>query len=234
MYSMAKRYLFFLFSIVALFLSGCARVTPVCRVPPVQVAPMQYGSIQNPIIDSDITLSEAVRKWAPPWIKRKQSIVDVLYYSFDGMIHKGQVVMDERLTGDIRKVFNVALETRFPVQSVIPISHDKFHRNGKYNSDGASMKLNNTSCFNYRRATGSKNLSMHSYGYAIDINPVQNPYIKKRTVFPHGAVYDPRKPGTLTRDCPVVKTFISLGWTWGGNWKSLKDYQHFEKVLPRS
>ena len=72
---------------------------------------------------------------------------------------------------------------------------------------------------------------MHSYGYAIDINPVQNPYIKGKIVLPEGAVYDPAKPGTLAASGPVVKCFQGLGWEWGGNWKSLKDYQHFQKVL---
>ena len=70
---------------------------------------------------------------------------------------------------------------------------------------------------------------MHAYGYAIDINPVQNPYIKGKAVFPPGAVYNTHKPGTLTYYSPIVKAFIRLGWTWGGNWNSLKDYQHFEK-----
>jgi len=219
---------FILLSLI-LFLSGCATA----RIPPQEYKLAPLGSIHNPIIDSDISLSEALRKWAPPAFKRRQTIVDVLYYSFDGKFHKGQLVIDERLANDIREVFRVALETRFPIKSVIPISHDRFYKNGKWNSDGQSMVSNNTSAFNYRKATGSKNLSMHAYGFAIDINPVQNPYIKKRTVYPRGAVYDVRKPGTLTRNGPIVRTFLRLGWTWGGNWKSLKDYQHFEKVLPR-
>jgi len=160
-------------------------------------------------------------------------MLEVLYYSFDGKIHKGQLVIDRRLAGDIREVFRVALATKFLINSVIPISHPRFYANGKYNEDDQSMMFNNTSAFNYRTATRSKNLSMHAYGFAIDINPVQNPYIKKRLVLPPGAVYDPRRPGTLTRNCPVVKAFLRLGWTWGGNWKSLKDYQHFEKALPR-
>lgn len=74
---------------------------------------------------------------------------------------------------------------------------------------------------------------MHSYGFALDINPLQNPYIKGAVVLPKGAVYDPAVPGTLTGTCAVVKTFKRLGWTWGGEWKSLKDYQHFEKVVDK-
>jgi hypothetical protein len=159
--------------------------------------------------------------------------VDVFYYSFDGKIHKGQLVIDKRLMKDIQQVFRVALAAKFPINSVIPISHERFHKNGEWNSDDQSMRSNNTSAFNYRKVTGGKSLSMHAYGFAIDINPVQNPYIKGNTVLPAGAVYNPASPGTLTRTSLVVKTFKRLGWTWGGEWKSLKDYQHFEKVVDR-
>ncbi len=189
--------------------------------------------MQNPIIDSDISLSEALRKESPPEFKERQRLLDVLYYSFDGKIHKGQVVIEERLVGDIQEVFRVALENKFPITSVIPISHDRFFKNGKWNEDDQSMMSNNTSAFNYRKVTGGDYLSKHAYGFAIDINPVQNPYIKGNIVLPPDAVYDMSKPGTLAYDSPVVKTFIRLGWTWGGNWESLKDYQHFEKVLPQ-
>ena len=194
---------------------------------------MPVGSLQNPIIDSDISLSEALRKEGPPEFKERQKLVDLLYYSFDGKIHKGQLVIDARLVEDIREVFQVALENKFPITSVIPISDDRFFKNGKWNEDDLSMLSNNTSAFNYRTVTGGKSLSKHAYGFAIDINPVQNPYIKGNIVLPPKAVYDTTKPGTLGFDSPVVKTFLRLGWTWGGNWKSLKDYQHFEKVLPQ-
>ncbi|HNW39767.1 MAG TPA: M15 family metallopeptidase [Candidatus Omnitrophota bacterium] len=189
------------------------------------------GTLQNPIIDSNVTLSEALKKYAPPELKEKQELVEVLYYSFDGRIHQGQLVIDKRLTEDIRQVFRVARENKFPIASVIPISSDRFLKNGKWNEDDQSMFANNTSAFNYRTVTGGKSLSKHAYGFAIDINPVQNPYIKGKIVLPPNAAYDIRESGTLSYDSPVVKCFINLGWTWGGNWKSLKDYQHFEKDL---
>jgi hypothetical protein len=211
-------------------LPGCVTLEKPAVITPVQQA-CPLGSIRNPIVDSNITLYSALRKFAPSSLKRKQRIVDVLYYSFDGRVHKGQIVIDSRLVNDIRQIFQVALDNKFPIKSVIPISHDKFYKNGAWNSDGQSMRLNNTSAFNYRKVTGGKALSMHAYGYAIDINPVQNPYIKGRVVLPEGAVYNPYAPGTLTRSSPVVRAFLRLGWTWGGNWRSLKDYQHFEKVL---
>ncbi len=229
---MYKKYLALLLLLLTTIFSGCAtRVSGIGRMPSGQFEQSQAGSLQNPIIDSSITLSEALKKYAPPEFKGKQGFVEVLYYSFDGKIHKGQLVIDKRLIEDIREVFRVALENKFPIASVIPISSGRFFKNGKWNEDDQSMLANNTSAFNYRTVTGGKSLSKHAYGFAIDINPVQNPYIKGSIVLPPGAVYDKRKPGTLSCDSPVVKSFIRLGWTWGGNWKSLKDYQHFEKVL---
>jgi hypothetical protein len=215
-------------------LSGCATgVNGLGRQPIGQLSQPVIGSLQNPIIDIDISLAEALKKEGPLEFKQRQRLIEVLYYSFDGKIHKGQLVIDERLLKDIQEVFRVALENKFPIGSVIPISSDRFFKNGKWNDDDQSMLSNNTSAFNYRMVTAGKSLSKHAYGFAIDINPVQNPYIKGKLVLPPNAVYDRSKPGTLTCDCPVVKTFIRLGWTWGGNWKSLKDYQHFEKVPPR-
>ena len=230
---MTDKYLFPFFLLLTVILSGC--VTPikdVGRISNEQFEQSPSGSLENPIIDSNITLFEALRKYAPPEFKEKQGFVEVLYYSFDGKIHKGQLVVDKRLIKDIQEVFRVALEIKFPIASVIPISSGRFLKNGKWNEDDQSMLANNTSGFNYRKVTGGKSLSKHAYGFAIDINPVQNPYIKGKVVLPPGAVYDIRKLGTLSSNSPVVRSFIRLGWTWGGNWKSLKDYQHFEKVLP--
>ena len=231
---MAHKYLIFFILFLTVILSGCAtEIGSAGRVPIGQTEQSPAGSLQNPIIDSDISLSEALRKYSPPEFKEKQRLIDVLYYSFDGKIHKGQIVIDERLVEDIREVFQAAFENKFPITSVIPISHDRFFKNGKWNEDDQSMLSNNTSAFNYRMVTGGNYLSKHAYGFAIDINPVQNPYIKGNIILPPNAVYDTRKPGTLAYDSLVVKTFIRLGWTWGGNWKSLKDYQHFEKALPQ-
>jgi len=223
---MTKKYLFvsFLF-LVAVLSWWMVRFSSAGRTP--------AGSLQDPIIDSNMSLSLALRKESPPEIKEKQRLIEVLYYSFDGKIHQGQLVIDERLVEDIREVFRVALENKFPIASVIPIAHDRFAKNGEWNADDRSMASNNTSAFNYRAMTGGKSLSKHAYGFAVDINPVQNPYMKGEIVLPPHAVYDTRKPGTLTHDSPVVKTFIRLGWTWGGDWESLKDYQHFEKVPPQ-
>jgi len=179
------------------------------------------------VIDSSITLSEALEGLnpaCPKGIKNNQKLLDVVYYSTDGLIHKGQIVIDQRLAEDVTQVLEVAFDKKFPFASIIPIS--RFDWN-----DADSMVQNNTSSFNYREVTGSAELSNHAHGFAIDINPLFNPYKKGEETLPTGAVYDPSTPGTLTGEHIIVKTFIDLGWEWGGNWKNLKDYQHFEKVL---
>jgi len=221
---MIKKYLFSFLLLLTVFLSGCATKSGIVAMAPT-------GTMQDPIVDSNISLADALKKYAPEDLKENQRLVEVLYYSFDNRIHKGQLIIDQRLVGDIQKIFQVALKNKFPIKSVIPISSERFYSNGKWNEDDQSMMSNNTSGFNYRKVTGGKSLSKHSYGYAIDINPVQNPYIKGRIVLPPGAIYDTRKPGTLAYNSLVVRTFKRLGWDWGGDWKSLKDYQHFEKVL---
>ena len=130
------KYLFFLFLFLTAILYGCAtEIGGTGRAPVGQTEQSPAGSLHNPIIDSDISLSEALRKESPPEFKERQRLINVLYYSFDGKIHKGQLVIDGRLAEDIREVFRVALKDKFPIASVVPISHDKFFKNGKWNED---------------------------------------------------------------------------------------------------
>lgn len=192
------------------------------------------GTAADPIVDSSMSADEAFEgldRRCPKDLRARQKLVAVTYWGFDGKVHRGQLVVDKDLEADVVAVFEVALKEKFPVRSVIPVSHAKFSKDGKWD-DGLSMAANNTSAFNYREVTGGSALSKHALGRAIDINPVQNPYIKGKTVLPPDAKYDPKAPGTLTADHPVTKAFVARGWEWGGNWKSLKDYQHFEKPAP--
>jgi hypothetical protein len=189
------------------------------------------GTFENPIIDSYISIEQVFNGLSsncPLYIKNRQCLITVKYYSFDGKIHQGQLVIDIDLADDIEFAFEEALKEKFLVYSVIPISDVRFRKNGGWD-DNTSMKANNTSCFNYRRITGGQKLSMHALGRAIDINPLQNPYIKGKLVLPSNSVYDPAVSGTLTNDSVIVKALVSRGWIWGGNWTELKDYQHLEK-----
>src|ERR1043166_4250710 len=191
------------------------------------------GSLDDPIIDSKMTEKEAfdgLDPDCPKPIRDRQKLIDVRYYGFDGKVHRGQLVIDAELINDIREVFEIILKQKFPIGSAIPISHPKFRKDGQWDDD-LSMAANNTSAFNYRRIQGSKTLSNHAYGRAIDINPVQNPFIKGKEIQPAGARYNASAAGTLTPEHPIVQAFLSRGWKWGGAWKSMKDYQHFEKPV---
>jgi len=159
----------------------------------------------------------------PEWILGNQVLIDVVYWGFDGELHRGELVADTRVVNDLQLVFLQMLLLKFPLESVVPISEYGW-------DDSESMRQNNTSAFNYRCVGGTNRLSRHAYGLAIDINPVQNPYCTGETVSPEGADYDPRVPGTLYTGHPVVELFRLLGWRWGGDWWE-KDYQHFDKPL---
>ena len=96
--------------------------------------------------------------------------------------------------------------------------------------DDASMAANNTSAFNCRPVTGGGGFSEHSYGTAIDLNPVQNPYVSGRLVLPEqGRAYLARSPapGVILAGDAVVTAFADHGWSWGGAWSGPIDYQHF-------
>ena len=195
--------------------------------------PKAASSVEGPpVVDSAMTAMEAFEGLAatcPAAIRDRQVIVPVVYWGFDNKEHQGQVVTDRDLAADLAAIFAVARREKFPIRTVIPISAPQFRQAGTW-SDDLSMAADNTSCFNYRPITGGKTLSNHALGRAIDINPFDNPYIKGATVLPPGSKYDPSQPGTLTEDHPVTRAFLDRGWDWGGHWKSLKDYQHFEKV----
>jgi hypothetical protein len=176
-----------------------------------------------PILDCNYTFDEAVKGLEIPKSKLKQlTLIEVEYYSFDSKLHKGQVLINKKAVKDVTEIFQIVKDTRFPIAKVIPVI--------KYNwSDQESMNDNNTSAFNYRKVKGQKVLSAHSYGLAIDINPLQNPHIKSNSVQPPKGIYDKGKLGTILRDSKLVTEFRKRGWQWGGSWRSSKDYQHFEK-----
>lgn len=196
---------------------------------------LEKGTLDNPIIDSQMSEQEAFEGLdpkCPPEIRKRQRIVKVKYYSKDQKIHQGQIIVDKDLVEDIKLFFKEALKEKFPIYSVIPVSAPQFRKNNSWDDD-LSMAADNSSGFNYREKTGGGSLSNHAYGRAVDINTFENPYVKGTKILPPGAKYDPSVPGTLTAEHPLVKLMQKLGWDWGGNWKNLQDYQHFEKPLKK-
>ena len=176
------------------------------------------------LIDSDYSLAEIYTlKNIPENIKKDLRLISVEYFSFDEKLHRGQILIHKELVKDIVEIFEIIKAQKFPIAKVIPIN--------KYNwSDDLSTSDNNTSAFNYRYVKGTNKLSAHSYGRAIDINPKQNPHLRNTSSALKKKSYDPKNPGTITSESSLVKQFIKRGWKWGGNWRSSKDYQHFEKL----
>jgi hypothetical protein len=149
------------------------------------------------------------------------ALVHVRHVGFDGAEHDGQLVVHGELADEVRAVFTELLARRFPIEKIVPVVAYGW-------DDDASMADNNSSGFNYRVIAGTDRLSNHAFGRAIDINPVQNPYVRiDGLVMPTGATYDTSVPGTVTED--IAGLFTKLGWKWGGHWTDRKDWQHFDK-----
>mgnify|MGYP003334431510 CR=1 FL=1 len=178
---------------------------------------------------------EGVSPDCPESIAARQELFGVRYRSTDGQLHEGQMVTDKALREEVEAAFAVMRRSGFPVVSAIPMADARFRKDGRWDDD-ASMNVGNSSGFNYRTVADSTNLSKHACGTAIDLNTRLNPYVRYRNgvelVAPPGATYDPAVPGTFTPESVVTRTLRAMGWTWGGTWQSLKDWQHFEKACP--
>ena len=177
------------------------------------------------VIDSQMTFAEALTgTTAPPEVISALSLLEVSYYSFDGKLHRGQMVLHKAVEKDIREIFRLIEAVRFPVAKVIPIVRYQWF-------DDASMADNNSSAFNYRFVQATKRLSHHAFGRAIDINPCQNPVIyKDGRIDPPGAVYHSDEAGAFSEASPIVQAFLSRGWQWGAHFKTVKDHHHFQKL----
>ena len=148
------------------------------------------------------------------------------YVDFDGKEKVGEMICNKAIADDLVAIFRELYEARYPIRSIRLI--DDF--NG---DDEASMAADNTSCFNYRKKTGMRELSKHARGLAVDINPFENPYVRPSRVRPTGAsAYADRAkdfPHKIDKNDLCYRLFRAHGFSWGGTWRSVKDYQHFEK-----
>lgn len=155
--------------------------------------------------------------------------IKLSYWGFDHKIHQGILIVNKTLATEVVSIFKAVYEHKFPIERMQTM--DKFK-----GDDDAAMEVNNTSAFNCRSITGKPGVfSQHSYGNAIDINTLINPYIKGDKILPPaGKKYVDRTeyhPGKITKDSFIYNEFVKRGWSWGGNWHDLQDYQHFEKRL---
>ena len=155
----------------------------------------------------------------------------IKHYDLQGHVHEGELVCNKRIAGDLIDIFKELYRQKYPIERMRLIDD--------YDADDEkSMQANNTSCFCYRRVEGYNKLSNHSMGMAVDINPLYNPLYKR---YSNGK--ELVQPSTAKKYCnrninfnyKIVKgdllyrLFINHGFEWGGNWRSKKDYQHFEK-----
>ncbi len=154
------------------------------------------------------------------------ALLSLVHRGFDGRRVDGELVVARAVAVDVLIAFGRAYDAGFPIQRMERI--DAFG-----GDDDASMAANNTSAFSCRRVAGSSSWSEHAYGAAIDVNPVQNPYVRDGTVAPDAGrqFLDRRdhRAGMVRTGGPLVEAFRALGWGWGGDWSSAKDYQHFSR-----
>lgn len=153
------------------------------------------------------------------------------HYDKDGHEHIGELVCNKLISNDIKEIFKELYKHRYPIERMQLIDD--------YGADDeTSMRHNNTSCFNYRTIAGSRKLSKHSMGMAIDINPLYNPYVRRKKDGKHivqptnASKYTNRKlkwPYKIERDDLCYRLFIKYGFQWGGSWSRYQDYQHFER-----
>lgn len=210
-------------ALLASGVAGAGCLDPTTGTPPPPGAPVPAFRAQTFSVSAAMLPStwHAGCPVSPSSLRR----VTVNYWGFDGRVHVGDLIVHRDVAAAMVLVLHRLYDIRYPIHRIHPV--DDY--GGR---DDRSMAADNTSAFNCRRVTGSTTVwSEHSYGKAIDINPVENPYVKGTTVLPSaGRPYTNRRlavPAVLHAGDPVVGAFAAVGWSWGGAWHSLKDYQHF-------
>jgi hypothetical protein len=152
-------------------------------------------------------------------------LITVTNRGFDGREHTGRLIANRDAAAALVAVFRRLYAARFPIRRMEPVD--------RYGGDDyRSIEADNTSSFNCRNATGSTRWSNHAYGRAIDVNPIENPYVSGGTTsHPASRLYLDRARhlrGTAYEGGALVEAFRSVGWGWGGTWSgSVRDYQHF-------
>ena len=155
------------------------------------------------------------------------------YRGFDGRDHTGEMIVHKDVSKEVTRIFGDLYKRKYPIRKMRLVSDYG-------GSDFRSIEADNTSAFNCRPVTGGRKWSNHAYGKAIDLNPLENPYISRSGHIGHKASYPYRirkrsnpfkasNRAVLLPNDPVVNAFKRRGWRWGGDWHTIKDYQHFDK-----
>ncbi len=152
-------------------------------------------------------------------------LVTATYRGFDGRVRTGRIVVHRDVAADVLAVLRRLYAARFPIRRMVPV--DAYG-----GSDFRSIEADNTSAFNCRYVDGTRRWSEHAYGRAIDLNPIENPYVTSAGTTSHRASRPflrraPYRPGMAVEGGAVVRAFDAVGWGWGGRWSGARDYQHF-------
>lgn len=168
---------------------------------------------------------------ACPLSSHDLSSIDITYWGTDQKSHTGILVVNKNIADDTQKIFQEIYKIKFPIEKIAPLSDYK-------NNEEQAMEDNDSFGYHCKKMTSNSNLySKHAYGLAVDINPEFNPYINARhnILLPKNSEdYANReniKPGMITKNSPIYSIFLQHHWKWGGDWKSIKDYHHFETDL---
>ncbi|MFM8305266.1 MAG: M15 family metallopeptidase [Actinomycetota bacterium] len=226
---------------VAVLLSACGDgatrddVAPVPSrptvAPTVPATPVVTVPVTTPVFAATVTTvtaSDLGASWragcpvGPDQLRR----LTLSYRDFDGRAQTGALVVHTEVTDAVTAIFRRLFDARVPIRRMETV--DRYA-----GSDDASMAADNTSAFNCRRAvtSGPPQWSAHAYGRAIDVNPVENPYVLgDKALPPAGAAFVDRtdvRPGMASPGSALVEAFAASGWQWGGRWAGSPDYQHF-------
>jgi len=159
-----------------------------------------------------------------PVALRDLRLLTMTHVGFDGRTRTGRLIVHEDAARDVLGVFRRLYAARFPIRRMVPV--DAYGA-----SDFRSIEADNTSAFNCRYVDGTTRWSEHAYGRAIDVNPIENPYVSGgRTSHRASKPYvdrSRRRPGMAYEGGVLVRAFDAIDWGWGGRWTSVSDYQHF-------
>ena len=166
------------------------------------------------------------------------SLVDLRYINvnhldFNGQTVSGEIIVHKDVADEVVNIFAELYEINYPIRQMRLVSDFKAN-------DWQSIEADNTSAFNCRPVTGNKKKwSKHAYGRAIDINPIENPYVSRKGHISHKASLKYKRRvhknntyadrAVLLKNDKATKIFKKYGWSWGGDWRTIKDYQHFVK-----
>ena len=228
---------------------GLPIYTSIIELEPEQVVPLEQLDLENL---SDFFLSTKIVEGDEVYnringrsYQRNDDIsleelryLKVFHYNYNNEIQVGEMIVNQKIEKDCLEIFQELFKAEYPIYRMVLI--DNYWTGDSVETDAVSIKKNNTSSFNYRNIPGSAKRSNHALGLAIDLNPYENPYVPTKNGTPDYSALDEKEyyyatnrnagvEHVITEEDLAYQLFTERGFTWGGNWKSLKDYQHFEK-----